>query len=117
MRNRMFLLIVLLLGALSVVNSAPSGKTHTVLIKDFQFVPERLEVETGDTVIWKNQDIVPHTATAKKVFDSKQIDAGGSWSYTVKQERNISYICTFHPTMRAELVVKYNEQPQKQSPN
>ena len=106
MRKRMFWLAVPLLGALSVLNSAPSGKTHTILIKGFQFVPDRLQVEMGDTVTWKNQDIVPHTATAKKVFDSKQIVAGGSWSYTVKQKGNIPYICTFHPTMKAELIVK-----------
>ena len=102
----MFLPAVPLPGALSVLSSAPSGKTHTVLIKGFQFVPEHLEVEPGDTVIWNNQDIVPHTATAQKVFDSRQIDAGGSWSYTVKQKGSVRYICTFHPTMKGELVVK-----------
>ena len=106
MRKRTLLLVIPLLGALSVLSSAPSRKTHTVLIKDFQFVPERLEVEPGDTVIWKNQDIVPHTATAQNLFNSKQIAAGGSWSYTVKKKGNTPYICTFHPTMRAELVVK-----------
>jgi plastocyanin len=102
----MYLLVVPLLGALSLLNSAPSEKAHTVLIKGFQFVPECLEVETGDMVIWKNQDIVPHTATAKNVFDSKQIAAGGSWRYTVTRKGNIPYICAFHPTMKAELVVK-----------
>jgi plastocyanin len=111
MRKKMFLLVIPLLGALSVLNSAPSGKTHTVLIKGFEFVPERLEVEAGDTVMWKNQDIVPHTATAGNVFDSRQIDAGGSWSYTVGRKGNIPYICAFHPTMKAELIMKHNQQP------
>jgi plastocyanin len=40
-----------------------------------------LEVAAGDTVIWKNEDIVPHTATVKKVFDSKELPSGKSWSY------------------------------------
>src|SRR5579872_3681334 len=106
MRTKMILLIVPLLGALSVLNSAPPGKTHTVLITAFQFVPERLAVEVGDTVIWKNQDIVPHTATAKSVFDSQQIDASGSWSYVVKQKGHYPYMCTFHPTMKGHLLVK-----------
>jgi plastocyanin len=106
MRTRMLFLLVPLLGALSGLHSAPSGTTHTVLIKGFQFAPERLAVEPGDTVIWKNQDIVPHTVTSQKVFDSKQIDAGGSWSYTVTQNSGVRYICTFHPTMNGELVVK-----------
>jgi plastocyanin len=106
MRTRVLASLVLLLLALSPIHSAPAGKTYTVLIKGFRFEPERLEVEAGDTVIWKNQDIVPHTATARKGLDSKQIDAGGSWSYVVKQKGIYPYICTFHPTMKGQLVVK-----------
>jgi plastocyanin len=96
-------LITLLFAA--PADSAPS-KTHTILIKGFQFVPERLEVSTGDTIIWKNEDIVPHTATAKKGFDSKGIEKGQSWRFVAKQKGAFQYICTFHPTMKAELVVK-----------
>ncbi len=103
--------IVLALAALSPLDSAsadtkPGAKTWTVLIKGFKFVPERLEVEAGDTVIWKNEDIVPHTATAKKLFDSKKLDQGQSWSYVAKQKGSHPYICLYHPTMTGELVVK-----------
>lgn len=80
-------------------------KTVTVLITGFKFVPERLEVNAGDTVVWKNEDIVPHTATGKK-FDSKSLDKGQSWSYVTKQAGSFPYICRFHPTMKADLVVK-----------
>jgi len=38
-------------------------KTHLARIAGFQFVPNKLEVNVGDTVIWKNEDLVPHTAT------------------------------------------------------
>ena len=30
------------------------------------FHPEVLEVQRGDTVVWINRDIVPHTATATR---------------------------------------------------
>ena len=103
--------LVLAFAALSPLSSAPAdtkpgAKTHTVLIKGFKFVPEQLEVEAGDTVIWKNEDIVPHTATAKKIFDSKKLDQGQSWSYVAKQKGRHPYICLYHPTMTGELVVK-----------
>jgi len=103
--------IILALAALSPIHSAPAdaksaGKTYTVLIKGFAFVPARLEVEVGDTVIWKNLDIVPHTATAKKVFDSKKLDTGQSWSYLPTKRGNHPYTCLYHPTMAGELVVK-----------
>lgn len=84
----------------------PAPKTHTVLITGFKFVPEHLTVAAGDTVIWKNQDIVPHTATATKVFDSKGLDKGQSWSYIAKRNGNYPYICSYHPTMKGLLVVK-----------
>ena len=98
-------------AALSPLHSAPAdgkpaAKTYTVLIKGFAFVPAQLEVEVGDTVIWKNLDIVPHTATARKVFDSKAIDAGKSWSYVANKKGTHPYICLYHPTMAGQLSVK-----------
>jgi plastocyanin len=106
-------LLALLMGFFlsggALVNSAPpaaAGKTWAVLIEGFKFVPEKLEVAAGDTVVWKNEDIVPHTATAKKIFDSKNLDKGQSWSYVVKQKGTFAYICTYHPTMKAELTVR-----------
>lgn len=86
--------------------STQPAQTHTVLIKGFQFVPENLEVAAGDTVIWKNEDIVPHTATAEKAFDSKSIEKGQSWKFVAKPKGSHAYICTYHPTMKGTLVIK-----------
>jgi len=85
---------------------SPASKTHTVLIKRSRFVPERLEVAAGDRIVWKNEDIVPHTATANKIFDSDNLKKGQSWAYVAKQGGSFRYICTYHPTMKGELVVK-----------
>lgn len=101
---------LLLLSALALMRltaaDPPPARTHTILIKGFVFVPARLEVAVNDTVIWRNEDIVPHTATAKKGFDSKGLDQGQSFRYVAKQRGSYSYICTYHPTMKAELLVK-----------
>ncbi len=83
------------------------AQTHTVLIKDFKYVPETLTVKSGDTVIWKNEDIVPHTATANgKSFDSKNIASKASWKYVAGKPGNYPYICAYHPTMKAKLIVQ-----------
>lgn len=74
------------------------------MIKGFKFEPDKLEVEVGDIVVWTNQDIVPHIVTGDK-FKSKSMDQGQSWSLKVKQKGEFPYICRFHPTMKAELVV------------
>jgi plastocyanin len=99
-------LIAITLGVLASPMASAPGTTHKVLIQGFQFVPQHLEVAVGDTVIWENKDIVPHTATSKKVFDSKNLDAGQSWTYVAKRQGKYEYICTYHPTMKGELVVK-----------
>ena len=58
------------------------AKTATVVIRGFKFEPATVTVRAGETVEWKNEGIVPHTATAdaevahKPVFDSGTIDTG-----------------------------------------
>jgi plastocyanin len=82
-------------------------KTHTVAIEGMRFQPEMLTVERGDTIVWVNKDLVPHTATSKAGnFDSKLIEADKSWKYTVRKKGDFAYICTFHPTMKAMLQVE-----------
>ncbi len=82
------------------------SKTHIVLISNMKFEPSALSVQAGDTVIWKNEDLVPHTATAKGVFDSGTIDASGSYKIVVKKKGNFDYVCSFHPTMKAAIKVQ-----------
>ena len=85
----------------------PKPKTHTVTIEGMRFLPEVLTVAPGDTVVWVNKDLVPHTATSTAGgFDSKDIQADKSWRYTIKTTGDFAYICTFHPTMKAMLRVK-----------
>ena len=59
--------------------------THTVTIDATSYTPARLAVHVGDTVVWVNKDLIPHTATAKGGgFDSKALAAGASFRFTVK---------------------------------
>jgi len=104
-----------LVAALTVVLSSlgvaagdrPTSQTHTVTIEGMRFQPEVLTVAPGDTVVWVNKDLVPHTATSQAGgFDSKDIQADKSWRHTIQTTGEFAYICTFHPTMKAMLRVK-----------
>ena len=98
-------LFVCSLGAVAADQRKP--KVHTVTIEDMRFEPEELTVASGDTVVWRNNDIVAHTATSETSgFDSKTIQVGRSWKLTVKTKGDVDYICTFHPTMKATLRVR-----------
>ena len=101
------LALALVLSLATMTQAADkTHQTHTVLIKNFKFVPDHLTVAAGDTVVWTNDDIVPHTATDVGVFDSKEIGSMKSWSYRVTRKGTFAYTCTYHPTMHAELTVQ-----------
>jgi plastocyanin len=116
MRRREFIGVVALLlgGATTAAQSTqkptpkpkPEPRTHTVTIGDMTFTPQTLTVAAGDTVVWVNTDLVPHTATSPDgVFDSKSIAPNASWRYTARKKGAYAYTCTFHPTMKAMLRV------------
>jgi plastocyanin len=99
----------LLLGGAGPDAAIASGKpaTHEVVMEGTRFQPEVLDVKVGDSVVWVNKDLFPHTATSKAGgFDSKTIQAGDSWNYRVTKKGEFAYTCTFHPTMKATLRVK-----------
>src|SRR6266849_1102818 len=49
-----------------VLAAVPKGpQTHTVVIREVKFQPSVLTAMVGDTVEWRNDDIVPHTATSQ----------------------------------------------------
>lgn len=100
-------LVCLMGGVAACGRPVPAvGQTHAVRIKNFVFEPVRLEVQPGDTIVWTNEDIVPHTATSKQSFDSKGIEPGKSWQFVARATGTFAYVCTFHPTMKGEVVVR-----------
>jgi plastocyanin len=87
--------------------AASARRVHVVTIKDMKYQPATLTVEVGDTVEWKNEDIVSHSVTAvNKAFDSGTIRRGHSWELVVKKRGTFDYTCTFHPNMKGVLIVR-----------
>lgn len=97
---------VMLSGPGGMPVAAQRAVVHTVVIDGMQFSPAKLYVRAGDTVIWQNKDPYPHTATAAGSFDSGEIAAGRSWKFTASKRGAFPYVCTLHPTMKGQLVVK-----------
>jgi len=92
-------------STLQVVQTANAPVVAHVAMKNMKFDPPLLEVKKGDTVEWKNADITPHTVTAG-TFDSGSIASDGSWRHTFTEVGDFPYTCTFHPEMKATVVVK-----------
>jgi len=78
----------------------------TVEIRNYEFNPKSITVKKGTTITWVNLDDVAHTATAdNKEWDSKDLGAQKSWSYTFNKAGFYGYFCIPHPFMTAKVTV------------
>jgi len=102
--------LLVLLGGLGAQQAAPAPKprTHTVEIRGMAFEPAVDTVAVGDTIVWVNRDIVPHTATASghTKWDTGQIRQGQTGRYVATQRGEARYVCSLHPTMHGRLVIR-----------
>jgi plastocyanin len=72
-----------------------------------KFVPERLEVAAGDSIVWTNRDFLPHsvTAAAAKV-ESGSLAQAQTFKWVARRKGEMKYICRLHPVMQGVVVVK-----------
>jgi plastocyanin len=99
-----------LLAATLVAAFGASAETIHIKMVGMQATPNVAVVHKGDTIIWENADIVPHTVTedtkGKPRFDSGVLNVGSKFHWVVKGKGEIHYKCLLHPTMTAKLIVK-----------
>lgn len=85
----------------------PPAKTHNVTMEGMAFQPSVIAVAPGDTIVWVNRDMVPHSATSDTAgFDSKVVQAHGSWRTSIERTGDFEYVCSFHPLMTAKVQVR-----------
>ena len=101
--------IVALAGAMTAPRSpAPVPRSHVIEIRGMVFLPAELTVTRGDTVVWINRDIVPHTATAsgKRGWDSGTLSQAERGRVVLRDAGTVHYVCQLHPAMRGTLIVR-----------
>jgi plastocyanin len=82
------------------------ARAHTVTIDRFEYQPPTLAVNAGDTVVWDNRDLVPHTATSQALeVETGGLAPGASASQVIGRKGTYEYVCRFHPAMTGRLVV------------
>ena|SRR5688572_28193002 len=98
--------------ALALAGMCPAcsamAATHVVVIERMSFGTMPDGVVAGDTIEWRNADVVPHTATAKDAGFDVTLAPGASASVVVSHAGRYSVLCTYHPGMTAELRVATN---------
>ena len=85
-----------------------AAATQHVMIMNYTFSPASMSVHVGDTVLWTNQDTVPHTVTVSSgpaKFNSATLQNGQTFSYKFTKAGTYSYYCSVHPDMKATITV------------
>jgi plastocyanin len=84
-----------------------TGDTVRVVMRNLAYGTPALQISAGTTVVWVNEDVVPHTVTADDgSFDSGLIDPNASWSRTFDAAGTIAYHCIPHPFMMGSVTVR-----------
>jgi plastocyanin len=77
-----------------------------VRIENFSFEPQTLAVKVGTTVVFENDDDIPHLVVADdQSFRSKALDTGDTYAFTFSKPGDFAYFCGLHPHMRGKITV------------
>ena len=102
-RTRLLAASGLLLGAACGSGAQQGDRApmrHVVEIRGMQFEPSTSHIVAGDTIVFINRDIVPHTATALSgAWDTGTIAASDSAFIVTQTLGDVAYRCALHPTM------------------
>jgi plastocyanin len=82
----------------------------------WSFQPADLLVETGTTVVWRNNGKNTHTVTADGKFTSGDIRPGETWKQKFDSSGVFAYHCTPHPWMKAMVRVVVPGGPPPEAP-
>ena len=87
--------------------TAPAfGETITVAMGNVTYTPEKISARIGDTIVWINNDVFAHTATARDKSWDVNILPKKTGSYSVTKAGDIEYYCRYHPNMVGQIEVR-----------
>lgn len=82
-----------------------SAKTYNISIANFAFSPASLNINKGDTVVWTNNDSVPHQISGNSL-NGQVMNKGQTYSFTFNDTGTFNYHCAIHPSMTASITVQ-----------
>lgn len=101
----MFRLATLGIVFLAFAAGATYAAEYTVVIEKMRFGPVPEVLHPGDVIIWENQDLFRHTATARDKSFDLDLPAGAVARMEVDAVGTIEVFCRFHPGMKTTLTV------------
>lgn len=84
--------------------AAAGPRTHRIEMQNMRFGPVPANIKAGDTIVWVNRDLVPHTATARDRSFDVVVPSRSSATMIVRRVGTIPFYCRYHPGMSGSLV-------------
>lgn len=86
--------------------SLASAAEYRITIDKMKFIAPSTQLHVGDVVVWRNDDMFRHTATARdKSFDI-DLPPKSEGRLTIKKSGATEFFCRFHPAMTGTLDVR-----------
>lgn len=85
--------------------AAPTAASVNVSIAQMKFLPDTVRVHKGDTIIWTNNDVVDHDATAlpDSAWTTGLLHPGESHAWVA--DASSDYFCSIHVVMQGRVEV------------
>ena len=82
-------------------------QTQVIVIENMKFSPARVRIHIGDSVEFRNADLVPHNVTERgaRQFDSGMISRNEIWKFVTDRDGTFEYRCIYHPEMMGTIIV------------
>ena len=97
-------MLALLTAPASEPAASAEPRVHTIAMQSMRFGAVPANIKAGDTILWVNQDVVPHTATATDRSFEVILAPRRSARTIVRRTGTIQFYCRYHPGMRSALV-------------
>ncbi len=108
-------IVVIVLGAFYFFRSYQNVPTSAnipvpagaipVSIVNFSFNPATTTIAKGGTVVWTNNDAVPHQIAGGEL-NGPVINKGQTYFFTFNTAGTFNYHCAIHPSMTGTIVVQ-----------
>lgn len=73
--------------------------------KNMKFIPERVSVKVGETVLIKNSEAAIHTGNINGKNVTGNMKKGDATTWTATEPGEYAVTCEYHPQMKATIVV------------
>ncbi|OWV80448.1 amicyanin [Rhizobium sp. R635] len=100
------LLKTLLFALLWASSGVASAADYQLTIAGMTFGPAPAELHVGDVIVWRNDDIFRHTATARDNSFDVDLPPKSEARMTVGRVGTVDFYCRFHRAMTGKLDVR-----------